>query len=149
MEQSILDVHCDCKFAIRHTVHTKAHGVVIDAIFHALAPPTRRDLAKPERDSFSRGSVLTIASPKDSLVIPGLTCLRLPRIPGSVIHSLLFPACQTLLILIRILCLQEPRIYYYEWNIVDHLFPRFRGGAFTLIFRLLHAINGRLRRFSL
>lgn len=50
----------------------EAHGVVIDAVFYALAPPTRRDLAKPKRDSFSRGSVLTIASPKDSLVIPEL-----------------------------------------------------------------------------
>lgn len=47
-------------------------GVVIDAIFYILASPTRRDLTKPERDSFPRGSVLTIASPEDSLVISEL-----------------------------------------------------------------------------
>lgn len=65
-------VHGDCKFAIINIILTKAHGVVIHAIFYALAPPTRRDFAKPKRDSFSRGSVLTIASPEDSFVISDL-----------------------------------------------------------------------------
>ena len=70
--KTFFDFHCDCELAFICTYQTQAHDscVVIDAIFYVLASPIRRDLAKPKRDSFPRGSVLTIASsPEDLLVI--------------------------------------------------------------------------------
>ena len=150
MEQSILDVHCDCEFAIIHTIYTKARGVVIDAVFYALAPPTRRDLAKPKRDSFSRGSVLTIRS----------SFLR-----GFARHFKVVYVSFEYLVVLQFFVLPlhaglsaqtksyssptETKDISYKWDIGwdigDRLFLSFGGGAFTLIFCLLHIINGRLR----
>ena len=70
-DKTFFDFHCDCEFAFICTYQTQAHDscVVIDAIFHVLASPTCRDLAKPRRDSFPRGSVLTIASSPEELLV--------------------------------------------------------------------------------